>query len=160
MTFIPPMFLDLILAISFCPLLSWLSESHTGLNFVCYSYHSTVRTTLSHFFCFLHTMTWSKEEIIAFVTMCITIPTFILAILGIVSCYRRRRKKTSGQSRAEHPGELSLLSFHHSPVPSSTSPTDDGRDIESGCVWYKHVTTSTISRSETVHIGQGAVHEL
>ncbi|KAL3431188.1 hypothetical protein BDV09DRAFT_176872 [Aspergillus tetrazonus] len=38
-------------------------------------------------------MSWSIEEVVSFITMLFTVPTFILAVWGILKCYRRVRNR-------------------------------------------------------------------
>ncbi|KAL2855599.1 hypothetical protein BJX68DRAFT_230905 [Aspergillus pseudodeflectus] len=83
-------------------------------------------------------MGWSVDDVVALITLCVTIPTFILAVLGIVQCYRRRRRRLS-----DRPGSLDerLFQLDRMPLKATTAlSASQERDQEMGWIEFNHVT--------------------
>ncbi|KAL3471194.1 hypothetical protein BJX99DRAFT_237943 [Aspergillus californicus] len=104
-------------------------------------------------------MTWSFDEVNSFITMCITIPTFILALCGVIKCHKRWRTKRLqvDQSIEMADAQVPLLPPSQALLQSPPiSPLEHG-DVERGWIQYNHVTTS-ISRSGTFRVEQSPRH--
>ncbi|KAL2828086.1 hypothetical protein BJY01DRAFT_228734 [Aspergillus pseudoustus] len=95
-------------------------------------------------------MSWSVDDIVSLITLCITIPTFILAVLGLVRCYRRKRRRTLDRSGSF---DGPLLQIDRMPLLSTaSSPTNQERDLEMGWIEFNHVTM--ISRTGSLRFDQ------
>ncbi|KAL2869457.1 uncharacterized protein BJX67DRAFT_379011 [Aspergillus lucknowensis] len=75
--------------------------------------------------------------------MCITIPTFLLALWKLANAYKRRRERRMYQPEPPD-GELFLLQESDSSTPPPSMPSSpsssDERDIEMGWVQFNQVT--------------------
>ncbi|KAL2797436.1 hypothetical protein BJX66DRAFT_297787 [Aspergillus keveii] len=95
-------------------------------------------------------MSWSVDDVVSLITLCITIPTFILAIWGLVKCYRRRRRRTL--DRVE-PLVEPLLPIDRVPLePATSTLAGRERDLEMGWIEFNHVTL--ISRAGSLRFEQ------
>ncbi|KAL3444387.1 hypothetical protein BJX65DRAFT_310970 [Aspergillus insuetus] len=83
-------------------------------------------------------MSWSVDDVVSLITLCITIPTFILAIWGLVKRYRRRRRRTMDRSG---PLDEPLLSIDRMSLePATSTLAGRERDLEMGWIEFNHVT--------------------
>ncbi|KAL4814391.1 hypothetical protein BDW67DRAFT_165944 [Aspergillus spinulosporus] len=100
-------------------------------------------------------MSWSTEEVVSFITMLFTVPTFILALWGILKCHRRLRNRRPEPLNDRVP----LFRINGPPtlsISALTSPVDVPFDLEAGWIAFNHITTSTISRSGSFRIDQSS----
>ncbi|OJJ53350.1 hypothetical protein ASPSYDRAFT_50850 [Aspergillus sydowii CBS 593.65] len=103
-------------------------------------------------------MGWSIEDIVSFITMCISIPTFMLALWAILKCCKRsRHRRQEMSSRSESPTaiDMPLNQISHKAFPSLPSlAIGDPGVLEAGWVQFNQITTSTMSRSGTFRVDQ------
>ncbi|KAL3459205.1 hypothetical protein BJX64DRAFT_265219 [Aspergillus heterothallicus] len=81
-------------------------------------------------------MSWSVDDVVSLITLCITIPTFILAVLGIVKCYRRKRRRGLDRCFDAPLHQIKQMPF----VPTTSSLGSRERDLEMGWIEFNHVT--------------------
>ncbi|KAL4748829.1 hypothetical protein BDW72DRAFT_146516 [Aspergillus terricola var. indicus] len=100
-------------------------------------------------------MSWSIEEVVSFITMLFAVPTFILALWGILNCHRRSRNRRPASETSND--ILPLFRIDDTPLLSISalaSPVDIPFDLEAGWIAFNHITTSTISRSGSFRVDQ------
>ncbi|KAL6232424.1 hypothetical protein BDW75DRAFT_19945 [Aspergillus navahoensis] len=95
-------------------------------------------------------MPWSAEEIISFITMLFTIPTFILALWGLLRCHQRSQHRRPGSESSTN--KFTIFRINETPLSSvfaPSSPVYVPPDLESGWIQFSHITTS--SKCTTPH---------